>query len=67
MLEIDGESMTVYRENQGVLYAFSARCAPSGGNVESHGAAKTSDCPYHGGRYRTTGELPCAPSIQSLA
>jgi Rieske Fe-S protein len=67
MLEIDGERMIVYRENQGVLYAFSARRAPVGCNFESNGAAKTWDCPCHGGRYRTTGEIPCAPPAQSLA
>jgi Rieske Fe-S protein len=67
ILEIDGEKIAVYRENRGALHALSARCTPMGCNVEWNGAAKTWDCPCHGGRYRATGEVLCAPPTQSLA
>lgn len=67
ILEIDGEKIAVYRDNREALHALSARCTSMGCNVEWNGAAKISDRPCHGGRYRATGEVLCAPPTQSLA
>jgi Rieske Fe-S protein len=67
ILEIDGEKIAAYRDNREALHALSTRCTPMGSNVEWNGAAKTWDCRCHGGRYRATGEVLCAPPTQSLA
>jgi len=64
--EIDGEKVAVYRDQRGSLHALSAKCTHMGCIVQWNGAAQSWDCPCHGGRYRPTGEVLCAPPTQGL-
>ncbi len=64
--EIDGEKIAVYRDERGVEHALSASCTHMGCTVQWNGAAQSWDCPCHGGRYRPTGEVLCAPPTQAL-
>jgi glycine/D-amino acid oxidase-like deaminating enzyme/nitrite reductase/ring-hydroxylating ferredoxin subunit len=66
IVEIDGEKVAVHRDDRGALHAFSASCTHMGCTVQWNGAAKSWDCPCHGGRYRPTGEVLCAPPTQAL-
>jgi len=63
---IDGEKIAVYRDERGVVHALSANCTHMGCSVQWNGAAQSWDCPCHGGRYRPTGEVLCAPPTQAL-
>jgi nitrite reductase/ring-hydroxylating ferredoxin subunit len=66
VVEIDGKKVAVHRDDRGALHAFSANCTHMGCTVQWNGAAKSWDCPCHGGRYRPTGEVLCAPPTQAL-
>ena len=66
LAEIDGEKVAVYRDERGVLHALSASCTHMGCIVQWNGAAQSWDCPCHGGRYRPTGEVLCAPPTRAL-
>jgi nitrite reductase/ring-hydroxylating ferredoxin subunit len=66
VVEIDGEELALYRDQRGVLHAFSAACMHMGCIVQWNKAAQSWDCPCHGGRYRPTGEVLCAPPTQAL-
>lgn len=68
LAEIDGEKIkiAVYRDERGVVHALSASCTHMGCTVQWNEAAQSWDCPCHGGRYRPTGEVLCAPPTQAL-
>jgi glycine/D-amino acid oxidase-like deaminating enzyme/nitrite reductase/ring-hydroxylating ferredoxin subunit len=66
IVEIDGEKVALYRDGRGALHALSASCTHMGCTVQWNRAAKSWDCPCHGGRYRPTGEVLCAPPTQAL-
>jgi glycine/D-amino acid oxidase-like deaminating enzyme/nitrite reductase/ring-hydroxylating ferredoxin subunit len=64
--EIEGEKVALYRDQRASLHVLSASCTHMGCVVQWNGAARSWDCPCHGGRYRPTGEVLCAPPTQSL-
>lgn len=66
IVEIDGAKVAVYRDDRGALHALTASCTHMGCTVQWNGVAKSWDCPCHGGRYRPTGEVLCAPPTQAL-
>lgn len=64
--EIDGEQIAMYCDEHGMVHNLSANCTHMGCTVQWNGAAQSWDCPCHGGRYRPTGEVLCAPPTQAL-
>ena len=66
LVEIDGEKVVGYRDERGALHALSATCTHMGCIAQWNGAAKSWDCPCHGGRYRPGGEVLRAPPTQAL-
>ena len=66
VVEVDGEKLALYRDQHSVLHVFSAACTHMGCIVHWNKAAQSWDCPCHGGRYRSTGEVLCAPPTQAL-
>jgi Rieske Fe-S protein len=66
VVEIDGDKLALYRDPHGVLHVLSAACTHMGCTVQWNNAAQSWDCPCHGGRYRPTGEILCAPPTQAL-
>ena len=66
LVEVDEEIVAMYRDQDGLLHMFSAACTHMGCTVQWNNAAQSWDCPCHGGRYRPTGEVLCAPPTQAL-
>lgn len=57
----------VYRDEQGVLHAHSARCTHLGCIVNWNAAEKSWDCPCHGSRFSAlTGEVIQGPAVAAL-
>jgi hypothetical protein len=63
----DGLSkVAVYRDDKGVLHRRSAVCTHMGCIVRFNSLEKTWDCPCHGSRFSTDGEVINAPAISPL-
>ena len=66
VLQVDGDKLAVYRDEQGSLHAVSAVCTHLGCLVEWNGAEQTWDCPCHGSRFRTDGSVIQGPAKREL-
>lgn len=67
VVKVDGARLAVYRDPQGALHAVSALCTHLGCRVAFNAAETTWDCPCHGARYTTDGEVLCGPALEPLA
>jgi glycine/D-amino acid oxidase-like deaminating enzyme/nitrite reductase/ring-hydroxylating ferredoxin subunit len=56
----------VYRDEQGALHRVSARCTHLGCIVKWNPAEKSWDCPCHGSRFGTSGEVLQGPAVSPL-
>lgn len=64
----DGVSkIAVYRDEQGGLHAVSAKCTHLGCVVHWNSAEQSWDCPCHGSRFGTDGEVLHGPAATALA
>ncbi len=66
ILDVDGRKAAVYRDPQNRLRVMSAVCRHAGCVVRWNAAAKTWDCPCHGGRYLPDGRVLCGPPTKDL-
>lgn len=66
IVDIDGKKYAVYRDETGNLSSLSPVCTHAGCIVNWNNAEKTWDCPCHGGRFNTTGEVLNGPPISDL-
>ncbi|MFB2897154.1 FAD-dependent oxidoreductase [Aerosakkonemataceae cyanobacterium BLCC-F50] len=66
IVDIDGKKYAVYRDERGDLCSLSPVCTHAGCIVNWNNAEKTWDCPCHGGRFSTTGEVLNGPPITDL-
>jgi nitrite reductase/ring-hydroxylating ferredoxin subunit len=66
VLQVDGEKLAVYRDEQGTLHAVSAVCTHMGCLVEWNRAEQTWDCPCHGSRFRIDGSVIQGPAKREL-
>lgn len=66
VFDIDGEKVAVHRDDQGVLHARSAACTHLGCIVAWNDAERSWDCPCHGSRFATNGEVLQAPATTPL-
>ena len=57
----------VYRDENGSVHALSARCTHLGCIVKWNGVERTWDCPCHGSRFDTSGEVVQGPAVNPLA
>jgi nucleotide-binding universal stress UspA family protein/nitrite reductase/ring-hydroxylating ferredoxin subunit len=67
IVSVDGRKVAVYRNDDGVLIALSAKCTHMGCTVGWNASEKTWDCPCHGSRYHATGEVLNGPAAKALA
>lgn len=58
--------LAVYRDEHGELHALSAKCTHLGCVVHWNSAERSWDCPCHGSRFDTTGEVVHGPAVTSL-
>lgn len=66
ILKQDGERIACSRDDEGNLNCVSAVCTHMGCIVHWNGAEKTWDCPCHGSRFLTTGEVLAGPAEKGL-
>ena len=66
VLQVDGEKLAVYRDEQGSLHALTAVCTHLGCLVEWNRAEATWDCPCHGSRFGIDGEVIQGPAKRPL-
>ncbi|MCA1832287.1 MAG: FAD-dependent oxidoreductase [Actinomycetota bacterium] len=61
-----GQSIAVFRDDEGRLSAVSARCTHLGCIVHFNKAERTWDCPCHGSRFGTDGRVIDGPATKDL-
>jgi glycine/D-amino acid oxidase-like deaminating enzyme/nitrite reductase/ring-hydroxylating ferredoxin subunit len=66
IVEVEGEKLAVYRDERGRLEAVSAVCSHMGCIVSWNDAESTWDCPCHGSRFSTNGQVLQSPTVQPL-
>ena len=66
ILKMDGHRCAVYRDQAGEVTVLSAVCTHMGCLVRWNNAAETWDCPCHGSRFTTTGEVMAGPAESPL-
>ncbi len=56
----------LYRDEGGILHAFSSVCPHRGCDVDWNGDEKVWDCPCHGSRFAPDGAVVRGPAMQPL-
>jgi Rieske Fe-S protein len=67
IVRIDGESMAVSRDENYDLHAVSPVCTHLKCYVHWNKSEKTWDCPCHGSRFSSQGEVLYGPAVKALA
>jgi len=62
----DGDKIAVYKDTKNTLCALSAVCTHLHCIVEFNSAEHTWDCPCHGSRFATSGEVIHGPAVEAL-
>ena len=66
IIEIDGEKVGVYKNEEGKNYLIKPVCTHLGCMLEWNDADKTWDCPCHGSRFDKFGKNILGPAIKDL-
>ena len=66
VVEVEGEKVAAYLDDDGTTYMLSARCQHMGCTVGWNSRALTWDCPCHGSRYDHTGAILNGPTTKPL-
>lgn len=66
IMEIDSEKVAVYKDRQGEVYSFSAKCTHMGCQVNWNNAELTWDCTCHGSRFSYDGQVIHNPAPKPL-
>jgi Rieske Fe-S protein len=66
IVEIDGEQLAVVKDDQGVVSALSAVCTHLGCIVGWNEVDRTWDCPCHGSRFDSQGQVISGPAVSPL-
>jgi glycine/D-amino acid oxidase-like deaminating enzyme/nitrite reductase/ring-hydroxylating ferredoxin subunit len=66
VIEVDGEKIAAYRDEQGIVHALSPVCTHAACIVNWNSAEKTWDCPCHGARYDIDGRVLTGPATKNL-
>ncbi len=66
VVKMDGDSIAVYKDENGELHAVSPVCNHAKCIVAWNTAEKSWDCPCHGARYNADGEVITAPAHSHL-
>ena len=66
IVEIEGEKVGVYKNEQGEIFKVKPICQHLGCELSWNNLEKTWDCPCHGSRYTFEGKLIYGPSVKNL-
>lgn len=66
IIDIDGEKVGAYRDENGKLYLVNTTCTHMGCEVTWNNAERTWDCPCHGSRFSPTGDVIDSPAFEPL-
>ncbi|MES2590743.1 MAG: FAD-dependent oxidoreductase [Bacteroidota bacterium] len=66
IMEKDGEKLAVYKDTQGLIHVCSAVCTHMKCIVNWNPSEKTWDCPCHGSRFKTDGQVIEGPAVINL-
>jgi glycine/D-amino acid oxidase-like deaminating enzyme/nitrite reductase/ring-hydroxylating ferredoxin subunit len=66
IVQMDGEKVAGYRDEEGALVAVSTECTHLGCQVNWNRAERSWDCPCHGSRFAPTGEVLHGPAVHRL-
>jgi len=66
IIEKDGEKLAVYKDEDGVNHICSAVCTHLKCTVNWNPSEKSWDCPCHGSRFKTNGQVIEGPAVVSL-
>jgi Rieske Fe-S protein len=66
IVERDGAKVAAYRDRDGAITLRSAICTHMGCVVAWNDAERTWDCPCHGSRFRTSGDVISGPAESPL-
>ena len=67
LVEVNGEKVAAYRDEQGKIHALSPVCTHAGCIVSWNSEEKSWDCPCHGARYDIDGRVLTGPATKDLA
>ncbi|HLR20852.1 MAG TPA: FAD-dependent oxidoreductase [Tissierellaceae bacterium] len=67
VLEIDGERVGAYRDEDGELHLVNTTCTHMGCELNWNSAEISWDCPCHGSRFTYTGEIIQGPAVKPLS
>ncbi|SED47234.1 Glycine/D-amino acid oxidase [Streptomyces melanosporofaciens] len=66
LVRVNGRHCAVYRDEDGTAHALSARCTHLGCLVAFNAAERTWECPCHGSRFGTDGQVLQGPANRPL-
>ena len=66
VLEYNGKKVAAYRDEMGNLKLLTADCPHMGCTVQFNSAEQTWDCPCHGSRFDTDGNVINVPAMEGL-
>jgi 3-phenylpropionate/trans-cinnamate dioxygenase ferredoxin reductase component len=67
VVDLEGQQLAVFKDEEGYLVALSPRCTHMGCTVDWNDADRTWDCPCHGSRYAVGGEVIQGPAVKRLS
>lgn len=67
IVDLDGEKVAAFRDDDGTVHAVSATCTHMGCRVNFNPAERTWDCPCHGSRFGIDGDVIEGPATEDLA
>lgn len=66
VVQVDGQKVAAYRDENGTVHAVSAICSHLGCVVAWNNAEKSWDCPCHGARFNCEGKVLHGPAVNDL-
>lgn len=66
LVEVDGQKIAAYRDDNGEIHALSPVCTHAGCIVNWNNSEKSWDCPCHGARYDIEGNVLTGPATKGL-
>ena len=66
IVEVGGHKVAAYRDASGAVRALDPVCTHLGCLVQFNDAEKSWDCPCHGSRFDTRGEVINGPAVKPL-